>query len=291
MIVRTAALILVLSISCSAQEGSREPTQKIAHASIRLDPKNEDSPIVLQQGTSAEHTRPYIHPLRSPDGKHVLTQFSPGHHKHQTGLYWGQTRINGRDYFHHYKNDYWKRVENQEGQHSMVFRSQLLDAKGEPMLQERQTWTYRPASGHYVLDLAWTGSALTEVTIGKYAYGGLFLRMPWKGGTKAACLNSEGHKNQQGEGKAAKWVDLAMQIEGMEQMAHIALIDHPKNPGYPNLWRIDGQFGVGPALARRGDIKIPKGDSLTFRYRLVVYENDEFKEELLKQETASFGAE
>ena len=39
--------------------------------------------------------RPYIHPIVSPDGKGILTEYSPGHHKHQTGLYWGFTRING----------------------------------------------------------------------------------------------------------------------------------------------------------------------------------------------------
>ena len=39
--------------------------------------------------------RPYLHPIISPDGKGVLTEYSPGHHKHQTGLYWGFTRING----------------------------------------------------------------------------------------------------------------------------------------------------------------------------------------------------
>ncbi len=32
--------------------------------------------------------RPYLHPIAAPDGKGVLTEYSPGHHKHQTGLYW-----------------------------------------------------------------------------------------------------------------------------------------------------------------------------------------------------------
>jgi len=38
------------------------------------------------------------------------TQSSPDHHKHQTGLYCGFTRVNGRDYFHHPEGDYWRRV-------------------------------------------------------------------------------------------------------------------------------------------------------------------------------------
>ena len=54
--------------------------------------------------------RPYLHPIAAPDGKGVVTEFSPEHHKHQTGLYWGFTRVNGRDFFHNPQGDYWRRV-------------------------------------------------------------------------------------------------------------------------------------------------------------------------------------
>jgi hypothetical protein len=64
---------------------------------------------ILTQNARADF-RPYIHPLLAPDGKGELTQFSPEHHKHQTGLYWGFTSVNGRDFFHHPEGDYWRRV-------------------------------------------------------------------------------------------------------------------------------------------------------------------------------------
>ena len=64
---------------------------------------------LLTQNAGAQF-RPYLHPITAPDGKGQLTQFSPGHHKHQTGLYWGLTRVNGRDYFHHPGKGYWQRV-------------------------------------------------------------------------------------------------------------------------------------------------------------------------------------
>ena len=65
-------------------------------------------PILIQNAKA--DFRPYIHPIAAPDGKGILTEYSPGHHKHQTGLYWGFTRVNGRDYFHNPSGDYWKRV-------------------------------------------------------------------------------------------------------------------------------------------------------------------------------------
>ena len=61
--------------------------------SISIYRNNAEDPILIQNA-SMDH-RPYIHPIVSPDGKGILTEYSPGHHKHQTGLYWGFTRING----------------------------------------------------------------------------------------------------------------------------------------------------------------------------------------------------
>ena len=65
-------------------------------------------PILTQN--ARPDARPYLHPIAAPDGKGVVTEFSPEHHKHQTGLYWGFTRVNGRDYFHNPQGDYWRRV-------------------------------------------------------------------------------------------------------------------------------------------------------------------------------------
>ena len=256
--------------------------------------RSKKGPLLVSHQATDSHGRPYLHPLRSPDLKGVLTQFSPGHHKHQTGLYWGPTRINGRDYFHNYNEQFWAKTTvtplmRNEGQ-PLAWSSvtNLLGADGGTVLRETQHWSIIDHAMWYTLDLHWTGEAHVDVTIGKYPYGGLFLRMPWKPGIRAECLNSAGDKNQDGEGKPARWVDLAMEIEGMDKMGRIAIIDHPSNPGYPNLWRIDGQFGIGPAISRRGDIKIPRGEKLHYRYRLVVYQGD-FDRAKVDEETRNFG--
>ena len=52
--------------------------------------ENGAEPILVEN--VREDHRPYIHPIIEPDGVGELTQYSPGHHKHQTGLYWGFTR-------------------------------------------------------------------------------------------------------------------------------------------------------------------------------------------------------
>ena len=62
---------------------------------IEIYRKGGKSPI-LTQHARPDH-RPYIHPIIAPDGKGVLTEYSPSHHQHQTGLYWGFTRVNGNN--------------------------------------------------------------------------------------------------------------------------------------------------------------------------------------------------
>lgn len=233
---------------------------------------------VLVQNAKADF-RPYLHPLEAPDGKGILTEYSPAHHKHQTGIYWGLTRVNGRDFFHNPGGDYWKRnavfVSEKEGQEvkwQTVY--DMLDENGHTLLTETQKWSFREDSERYVMTLEWRGDAKTDVTIGKYDYGGLFIRMPWKEGMEGEVMNSVRQKNEQAEGKQATWVDVGMQVEGREDWGHIAVFDHPNNKGYPQHWRVDGQLGIGPAPAREKDIQIKNGESETIRHQLVVYTGD-----------------
>jgi putative membrane-bound dehydrogenase-like protein len=236
--------------------------------------RGESDPILVQN--AKEDFRPYIHPIIAPDGKGVLTEFSPGHHKHQTGLYWGFTQVNGRDYFHNPQGDYWKKValniieyQGEEVKWQSIY--QLLDEKGEVVMEETQNWSMKELNGKYFLDLEWKGEAKTDITIGKYDYGSLFVRMPWKEGINGEILNAARQRNEHAEGQASMWINVAMQVEGRDDMANIAVFDHPENRGYPNKWRVDNQLGLGPAFTRDGDWNIEKGKTETIRHRLVMY--------------------
>jgi putative membrane-bound dehydrogenase-like protein len=236
--------------------------------------ENEKEPVVVQN--AKPDFRPYLHPIAAPDGQGVLTEYSPGHHKHQTGLYWGFTRVNGRDYFHNPQGDFWRRVSatvmNESGnQVKWQTVYDLLDEKGNAVLRETQNWSMREMDGKFFLDLEWNGEAQTDVTIGKYDYGGLFLRMPWRKGIPGEVVNAARQRNEKAEGQPAMWVDVGMQVEGRKDLAHIAIFDHPDNKGYPQPWRVDGQLGIGPARARHADWSIPKGETEIIKHQLVVY--------------------
>jgi hypothetical protein len=150
-------------------------------AAITIRRRGEAAPLVTH--TVRPDFRPYLHPIAAPDGRGVLTELSPSHHRHQTGLYWGFTRLNGRDYFHNPQGDHWRRVSaavlqasGEEVRWQTVY--DLLDAAGAPVLTETQRWSMRERAGRFELDLVWRGEARTDVTVARYDYGGLFLRMP-----------------------------------------------------------------------------------------------------------------
>ncbi len=235
---------------------------------------DEKGPILVQN--AREDFRPYIHPIVAPDGKVVLTEYSPGHHKHQTGLYWGFTRVNDRDYFHNPQGDHWKKVAinivEEEGdlvKWQTIY--QLLDENETPVMEETQNWSMQVIGGKYFLDLEWKGEAKTDLVIGKYDYGGLFLRMPWKEGIEGEIVNAARKRNEHAEGQAAMWANVGMKVEGRDDWANVAIFDHPENRGYPNKWRVDGELGLGPAYTRDQDWNLEKGHTETLKHRLVVY--------------------
>ncbi|MEQ9406734.1 MAG: PmoA family protein [Fuerstiella sp.] len=275
-------LLVTLASTCRPAPAQDEPTllAKLNDSGeqILVYRSGSDTPILTQE--ARPDFRPYLHPIVAPDGKGLVTEFSPGHHKHQTGLYWGFTRLNGRDYFHHPEGSHWKRVSvsvlnaeaaspNDSVQWQTVY--DLLDEAGQAVLQETQTWTMTDHGDSYTLDLHWNGEAKTDVTIGKYDYGGLFLRMPWQPGIPGRVMNSARQEGLRAEGQRAVWLDVGMQVEGRDDPVHVAIFDHPKNAGFPQPWRVDGQLGVGPVRARMGDWKIAKDQKETIRHQVVIF--------------------
>lgn len=248
--------------------------QDAAAGTIGIFRTGAGTPLVTQHARPDQ--RPYLHPIVPPDGRGVLTEDKPAHHPHQTGLYWGFTRLNGRDYFHNPGPQYWRRVSatvlqpaGDEVRWQTVY--DLLDEAGQPVLTETQRWAIRERNGALQLDLIWRGEAKTDVTIAKYDYGGLFLRMPWREGIKGEVINAARQRNGRAEGQRAMWVDGAMQVEGRDDFAHIAIFDHPDNTGYPQRWRVDDQLGFGPARSRTADWTIARNQTEVIRHRVLVY--------------------
>ena len=84
-------------------------------------------------------------------------------------------------------------------------------------------------------------------------------------------MNAVGQRNGAAEAQPARWTDVGFQLDGRNDLAHIAIFDYPKNSGFPSSWRVDNQLGIGPSRQITGDWKIEKGKTERFRYRLTIY--------------------
>ena len=96
-------------------------------------------------------------------------------------------------------------------------------------------------------------------------------------------INSAGIKDDDTWGKRADWCDYSGPIDG--QVVGIAIFDHPENPRHPTWWHVRdyGLFAANPfgqhdfeKLAEQNAraMKIPAGQSVTFRYRFYLHPGD-----------------
>jgi len=88
---------------------------------------------------------------------------------------------------------------------------------------------------------------------------------------EASVVNNARQRDARANGQRAVWADVGLKLDGRDDQAHIAILDHPKNDGYPTPWRVDRQFGIGPSRAVLGDWKIAQGKSATYRHQFIIY--------------------
>jgi hypothetical protein len=274
-------VVYLIAVSAWAELASGQSSRNTT-LEIKQDEKAETINIYRAGGKEPiltqnviKDVRPYLHPIVAPDGKGLLTQYRPSHHLHQTGIFWGLKLVNGRDFFMKWQADHYRRVSAKTiAQKGPRVRWQtvydMLEEDGSTVMTETQTWSMQEAGGRYLLDLEWIGEPRTNITLGKWYVGGLFVRMPWQEGVAAEAVNSVGLRNSEAEAQRAVWTDMGIQVDGRDDLVHLAIFDHPDNPGFPTSWRVDQQFGFGPDLEERESV-IEKGKPLTFRYRLVAY--------------------
>lgn len=114
-------------------------------------------------------------------------------------------------------------------------------------------------------------------------------------GANGTYLTSEGKQGNDAWGTRANWCLLKGAKSG--KSLSVAIIDHPKNPGYPTYWhaRDYGLFAANPLgqhIFSNGKEKLNlvlmPGESITFRYRVIITSDEEPTSESLNGQALSF---
>jgi len=262
---------------------SSEQTTKLF---IRQEPNRlqilraESGALLLVQHAGPDN-RPYIHPIKAPDGNGCLTENQPWHHFWQHGLYTGLHGVNGLDFWceglnglehdgtFHPKPLAAARVDGNTV--SWVVETDWKSPSGVAILTEFQEWRLEDLGTTYRLDLQWSLKAHCDVRFDECAYGGLFLRLPWHPLTGATALDSEGRGRAESEGKRSRWVAVSLPLLGRDNEAGVAILDHPNNPVHPTPWRVDGNYGISPSRCILGGWQLGKGEASLEHYRLIAF--------------------
>ncbi len=213
-----------------------------------------------------------------------MTENSPGHHPWQHGLYTGMHHVNGFGFWleglkpEHAEVDgtFHPRIvgtpEARGHRASWEVRTEFRDPAGDVVVQETQRWELANLGDAYVLDLRWILAADNgPVHFGRHDYGGLFLRMPYRGESGGSVLNSAGQRNAEAEGQRATWIAVQMPIAGNRDDAVVVVMDHPSNLEHPVPWRVDEELGVAPSVCIAGPWQIEAGAERQLRHRVAVF--------------------
>lgn len=240
-----------------------------------------DAPLLVQNAPAG--FRAHIHPIAVPGGTLPVTEDAPDHHPWQHGLYVGFNDVNGAGFWHEGLHPrlsvddgtFHPRLIGEATAHGSTagwaVETEYRDKGGAALLVETQQWTFTDHGDHYVMDLVLTLHALINLTFGRYDYGGLFIRMPFRKEVGGLAYNSQGREGGDAEGQRAEWVATQMPIPGLDVDVTVVITDHPGNREHPVPWRVDNELGVVPSVSIAGPWSLPEGTEEVFRHRVLVY--------------------
>ncbi len=242
--------------------------------------------------------KPILYPVRAANGTLVTRGFpirprpgEPTDHPHQVGLWFNYENVNGLDFWNnsyvipaaersHYGWIRHQRILEMKSGATGVLKiaANWENYKGGILLKEITTFKFSGESGRRTIDRITTLTAAVPVTFHDIKDGLLGIRvakgLQLPGGN---YLTAKGKTGDSAWGTRARWCMLYGKIK--KERINITIFDHPDNPGYPTYWHARG-YGLfaanplGQKIFSGGkqvmNLQLSPGQSVTFRYRIIV---------------------
>lgn len=260
-------------------------------------------------------SRPFLYPLLGPGGVRMTRNWPMAEaegeerdHPHHKSLWYAHGAVNGHDFWSESqsagKTVHMEFLELSSGQESGVIRTsnKLVAKDGTVVCTDERALRIYNRTDDRMFDFDITIHASHgEITFGDTKEGTMAVRLaetmrlePNKantGKTTGHIVNSEGVRDGRTWGKRAAWVDYHGPVDG--QTVGLAIFDHPQNPRHPTWWHVRdyGLFAANPfgvhdfekKAAGTGDLRVPAGGSVTFRYRFYLHRGDEKEAKVAEQ--------
>jgi hypothetical protein len=246
--------------------------------------------------------RPYFYPVIGPAGVGVTRNWpmkdgenEEHDHTHQRSLWYAHGAINGIDFWTDGEKNgntiHDKFLKLESGKDVGIIQSQnkLVAADGKSICTDTRTHKFYNLTDAKMMDFEIAFHASEgQIILGDTKEGSMALRlaptMRLKGTVgQGHIVNSEGIKDGDTWGKRAEWCDYYGPVNG--EIVGVAIFDNPQNPKHPTWWHVRdyGLFAANPFgvsdFERKpkgtGNITIPAGESLTFKYRIYIHKGDQ----------------
>lgn len=299
-----ALLCLAVLTLCSSKIGAAEGVQiSQTPDKLRIEVNGEHFTDYCFSG--APHV--YFYPLMGPGGVAMTRDFpmkktesEEQDHKHHRSLWFAHGDVNGVDFWSEEERAgsirHVKFLEIQSGKFAGWIRSSnhWVNTEGGVVCTDQQVFrVYARPGNERVFDFEITLFAgKRDLLLGDTKEGTMAVRLnealrlkPNKFNQDkpvGTILQSTGEKDDATWGKQADWCDYHGLING--KRIGIAIFDHPHNPRHPTHWHVRdyGLFAANPFGLHEfekkpkgtGNLVVPAGRSISFRYRFYIHEGD-----------------
>ena len=243
----------------------------------------EDVALTTESGS-------YFHPFNTPNGIRV-TGLNPEDHLYHRGIFFGWIEMQGEQ-----SADFWgwgrfaprenRRIVNRAvsdvhaGDEGAGFVSENDWMAGDTlMLTERLEAHVRQIEGANVLDLTYTVTPTTDITLPQRAFGGFCFRTRIDGEIQrfdpqgVVTLPAPNALEPESNWPPQRWYAYTLDVPEEDSLFGGAVIDHPENPA--STWH--NVFDIGllqPTIVAEGDVELPADEPLTLRYRAVTFDGE-----------------
>ncbi|GIF39577.1 DUF6807 domain-containing protein [Actinoplanes xinjiangensis] len=254
---------------------------------------------VYRPGTpQRESPKPYLHPIRTLSGD-LVSLYRPHDHVWHKGIAWslphvgehnfwgGPTYVHGRSYVQLPNNGsaLHRCVDTLTGTefgHTLDWVSE----QGDPVITERRTLTWAIAGDvSWILTFTTTMTNVSGATLAfgspttkgreNAGYGGLFWRGP-RSFTDGLLQSPAGTGGDELRGSRGPWFAFRGRHDGVDRASTVVIVDDTANPHHPPQWfaRTEEFACLNPAPFFSAELDLAAGESVTFRYAVVIADGD-----------------
>jgi hypothetical protein len=250
------------------------------------------------------NTKPILWPIIGPTGKRMTREYPmkkvdserKKDHPHHRSLWFTHGSVNGVDFWDEASpkkcgtTQHIEFLKTESGKPAVIAtRNAWLAPGGKKVCEDVRTLRFDTDGDARWIDFDINLKATDgPVTFGDTKEGTFGIRVPEsmnvdsrRGGQ---IVNSENQTDGKAWAKRASWVDYHGPVDG--ETVGIAILNHPTSFRYPTYWHVRtyGLFAANPfgvhdfvpnAARDAGQFTLPAGQSVTFRYRVLLHRGDE----------------